>query len=151
MCERVCEREHTDRNTKRERGREEGEMERPREGRGERGAERTTEERERVLIPKKIFREKKIHFIFHVYKNYKFILIYILPPHPIFPHLAARLAERNQKTGENFKLTIKSTLGSRQLKEFNSIKDSINKDIDVIFLINDKIKRVVKKLKKIIV
>lgn len=83
-------------------------------------------------------------------RNCKFIIIYILPPNPIFCHLACRLAVRGKKSNEEFRSAIKSTLGGRQLKEMNSILISINKKVDVIFLINDRVDRAVKKLKKIL-
>ena len=79
--------------------------------------------------------------------GYEFVLIYILPPSPILPHLAARLAGR---VGNDFQSTITSTLGTRQLNEFNSVSDSITKGLDIIFLVNDKVERVVKKIKNLV-
>ncbi|MFA7000329.1 MAG: hypothetical protein WC241_04435 [Candidatus Paceibacterota bacterium] len=83
-------------------------------------------------------------------KDCKFILVYILPPSPIFCHLACRLAYRCKESGENFSSAINSTLGERQLKELNSVIGAINKKIDVVFLINDKVNRAIKKLKTIL-
>lgn len=82
-------------------------------------------------------------------KDCKFVLVYILPPYPIFCHLACRLAYRCKESGENFSSAINSTLGERQLEELNYLVKSIKK-IDVIFLINDKVDRAIKKLKTIL-
>lgn len=87
---------------------------------------------------------------FKTYKDCKFILVYILPPAPILLHLAARLADRCQKTNEDFRSAIISTLGVRQLNEFKSVLNSINKKINIIFIINDNIERVVAKIKILI-
>ncbi|MBU0999409.1 hypothetical protein KKG24_03885 [Patescibacteria group bacterium] len=80
----------------------------------------------------------------------KLILVYILPPSPILLHLAARLAGRCQKTGENFKSAITSTLGIRQLNEFNSILDSIRNGRNVVFVVNDNEKRATARIKTLI-
>ncbi len=87
---------------------------------------------------------------FKTHKDYKFILVYILPPAPILLHLAARLADRCQKTNDDFRSAIVSTLGVRQLNEFKSVLNTINKKIDVVFIINDDIERAVAKIKILI-
>lgn len=84
---------------------------------------------------------------FKTHKDSEFILVYILPPAPILLHLAARLADRCQKTNDNFRSAIISTLGARQLNEFKSVLNSINKKINVIFIINNDIERAVAKIK----
>ncbi|MBI2627608.1 hypothetical protein HYW72_01625 [Candidatus Nomurabacteria bacterium] len=85
-----------------------------------------------------------------IHPECQFILIYILPPSPILLHLAARLAGRCQKTGENFRSAIISTLGIRQLKEFNSISIAIKKEILVVFAVNDDVECIVKKIKDLV-
>ncbi len=80
----------------------------------------------------------------------EFIIVYILPPYPVLPHLAARLAGRCQKTGSDFRSAIASTLGIRQLNEFVSVLDSMEKGNNVIFVVNDSVDRAVGKIKDLV-
>ncbi len=85
------------------------------------------------------------------YENCELVLVYILPPSPILPNLAARLADRCLKSGHDFKSAISSTLNLRQVHEFNSIADSLfSQKCECAFLINDDVERVVKKVKDLI-
>ena len=72
------------------------------------------------------------------------------PPSPVLPNLAARLASRCLKSGNDFKSAFDSTLNLRQLQEFNSMANFIDKNANILFLVNDDIKRVVKKIKDLI-
>ncbi len=80
----------------------------------------------------------------------EFILIYVLPPSPVLPNLAARLADRCIKSSSDFRLAINNTLDLRQLDEFNSTAQSIQKGVNVLFIVNDSVERVTEKIKDLI-
>jgi len=84
------------------------------------------------------------------YKDSELILTYILPPSPVLPHLAARLANRCQGSGDDFRLAIASTLNLRQLDEFSSVMDAITKGVNVIFVVNDSVENAVRKVKDLV-
>jgi len=128
-------------------------MERP--GRGQYGIQK--QDIKKVLIKSKIAIIEEnpanltsLESYLKTYRNCELILVYILPPFPILPHLAARLANRCKESNDDFKLAITSTLNRRQLDEFNPISDSIAKGMNVVFVINDKVERVVGKVKDLV-
>lgn len=70
-----------------------------------------------------------------------FVIVYLLPPAPVALHLALRLAKRCVESGDDLGKTIASTMGERQIAEFQSLKEPIKKGIDTVFIVNDKIDR----------
>lgn len=80
----------------------------------------------------------------------KSILVYVLPPAPVAAHLAARLAVRVAETGEDFELTIESTLGERQIKEFLSTAELAKNGIRILYVVNDDLERIASKIRKFI-
>jgi guanylate kinase len=85
-----------------------------------------------------------------IHEGCEFVLVYILPPSPILPHLVARLAGRCQETSDDFRSAIVSTLNARQLDEFKSISNSIDKNINTVLVVNDSVERVVEKIKDLV-
>jgi guanylate kinase len=79
-----------------------------------------------------------------------FCLVYILPPFPVFLHLAARLAKRCIGAGDKFdSAVIDSTLGNRQVEEFLSLNEAREAETSVVILVNDEISRAAQVLRKV--
>lgn len=78
--------------------------------------------------------------------GHKFVLVYVLPPWPILPHVAARLANRCIEDGSDFGDVIASTLGIRQIEEFRSIARAREQGVPVLFIVNDDKDRATQKL-----
>ena len=72
-----------------------------------------------------------------VNKNAYFTINYILPPYPPIPHLATRLAKRSIETNSDFVSSIESTLGERQITEFESLIDISRKGGNICFFVVD--------------
>lgn len=70
-----------------------------------------------------------------------FVIVYLLPPAPVALHLALRLAKRCVESGDDLGRTIASTMGERQIAEFQSMREPIKKGVDTVFVVNDKIDR----------
>lgn len=64
-----------------------------------------------------------------------FAINYILPPQPIAIHLATRLAKRCLETNSNFLDSINSTLGQRQVNEFESLADIAKNGGNICFFV----------------
>ncbi len=71
------------------------------------------------------------------------LLIYLLPPDPIFLTLLSRLSYRCQNDGTNLSSTLISTLGQRQIEELRSLRGIIDTGLPVLILINDDVSRIV--------
>jgi guanylate kinase len=82
-----------------------------------------------------------------VYPDVKYKIAYILPPGPVLPTLALRLATRSLVSGLDYATDIDSTLGLRQVKEFEDIVKAKKEGTDVIFVVNDKVERATQILK----
>ena len=64
-----------------------------------------------------------------------FSINYILPPQPIVLHLATRLAKRSLESNGDFLNSINSTLGQRQIDEFESLADIAKNGGNVCFFV----------------
>lgn len=82
-------------------------------------------------------------------KSVHFTINYILPPYPTIPHLATRLAKRCLETNGNFLNLIDSTLGQRQVDEFESLIDIAKNGGNIcFFVINNDIDEIASLMKK---
>lgn len=89
-----------------------------------------------------------------LFPDNQFYLIYVMPPFPVFHHLALRLANRCFDSGEDFVHAIPSTLGSseddfRQVREFLSLLRLMNEGTEVLYTVNDEIDRAAEKIEGI--
>lgn len=75
------------------------------------------------------------------------VATYILPPGPVILHLAARLASRCKRAGEDFVTVIDSTLGSRQVDEFRTFVPQAANGVRALFVVNDNVERAVNVIK----
>ncbi|MDO8513256.1 MAG: hypothetical protein Q7S37_02030 [bacterium] len=74
--------------------------------------------------------------------RYRFTLTYVLPPSPVLPHLAARLANRCLDAKEDFHSQITSTTDKRQTDEFRTLVQVVRSGVSVLILVNDKVERI---------
>lgn len=65
------------------------------------------------------------------------VAFYVLPPSPIIGHLATRLAGRCMVAGEDYRRVLDSTLGKRQVKEFNDFVPLAKNGARAMFVVND--------------
>ena len=83
-------------------------------------------------------------------KSIYFSINYILPPQPIVLHLATRLAKRCLESNGNFLDSIDSTLGQRQIAEFESLSDIAKKGGNIcFFVVNNNIDHITSQIKNI--
>jgi guanylate kinase len=68
-------------------------------------------------------------------------IVYILPPPPLILHLGLRLAKRCIIAGEDYRTALESTLGERQIHEFESLRTAHDNGTDVLYVVNDSIQR----------
>lgn len=83
-------------------------------------------------------------------KSVYFSINYILPPQPIVLHLATRLAKRCLESNGNFLDSIDSTLGQRQIAEFESLSDIAKNGGNIcFFVVNNNIDQITSQIKNI--
>jgi len=83
-------------------------------------------------------------------KSIYFSINYILPPQPIILHLAARLAKRCLESNDNFLNSVNSTLGERQIEEFESLVNITKNGGNVcFFVVNNNIDHIASQIKNI--
>ena len=126
----------------------------PRPGRGLYGVEKTILENTFNQSKMAIIEENPVT-LFNIKQSLEkdkkstyFSINYILPPQPIILHLATRLAKRSIESNSNFLDSIDSTLGQRQIDEFESLID-INKNGGNIcfFVINNNVDQIASTIK----
>lgn len=71
------------------------------------------------------------------------VAAYILPPSPVIGHLATRLAGRCLVAGEDYRAVLESTLGRRQVEEFNAFVPLAANGTRALFVVNDNLDRAV--------
>lgn len=79
----------------------------------------------------------------------KMILIYLLPPAPMFETLLLRLCRRCANDSTDLASTLESTLGPRQITELLSVQTCI-RELPVLFLVNDSVQRITDLVRRLI-
>lgn len=78
------------------------------------------------------------------------VLICLIPPFPMLPHLVIRLVERCRIDGTCLATTLESTLGERQVRELASLNSCIEQGTNTLIIVNDDLSRAVVKAKNVI-
>ena len=79
-----------------------------------------------------------------------FLAIYLLPPSPVLANLACRLAKRCLGAGDPYKPVVISTLGPRQVEEFESTIDLRSQKVPLIYIVNDDVEAAVGRIRSIL-
>lgn len=79
-----------------------------------------------------------------------FLGVYLLPPDPVLAHLAYRLAKRCLDAGDPYEPVVLSTLGPRQVEEFESTIRLRRDGMPLIYVVNDDVSQAVSRIRSVL-